>query len=163
MSRYDDILFLEHPTSSRHLPMPLADRGAQFSPFAALTGYEEVIRESARLTDSRVELVDEGLRMLNEALNRLLAHLEEQPRASFTLFVPDRHKDGGSYVTCRGRVRKFDPCARTLTLTDDTVIPLEQILQIQTENLPAGEVCPDFPGDPESRCPLPQIPQGIFF
>ena len=133
MSRYDDIIHLPRPVSQKHLPMSQADRGAQFSPFAALTGYEAVIAESARLTDGCIELVDEGLNMLDDGLKRILDRIEEQPQASFTVFVPDERKNGGKYVRIQGNVRKFDACEKTLLLTDGTEIPLEDIIQIDTE------------------------------
>ena len=130
MSRYDDIIDLPHHVSKTRVPMSMIDRGAQFSPFAALTGYEAVIAESARLTDACTELVDEGLNMLDDSLHRILEDLENQPEASFTVFVPDERKSGGKYVTVTGNVRKFDSYDKTLILTDGTEIPLEAVVQI---------------------------------
>ena len=136
MSRYDDIISLPHHVSKKHLPMSMIDRGAQFSPFAALTGYEAVIAESARLTDGCVELIDEGLNMLDDSLGRILEQLDAQPQAIFTVFVPDERKSGGKYLTIRGNVRKFDSYEKCLILTDGTEIPLEQIFHI---DLPGEE------------------------
>ena len=133
MSRYDDIIHLPQHVSKTHLPMSMIDRGAQFSPFAALTGYEAVIAESARLTDGCVELIDEGLNMLDDGLNRILNHLEDRPAATFTVFVPDERKSGGKYVTIKGNVRKFDSYEKVLILTDGTEIPLEDVIQIDTD------------------------------
>ena len=133
MSRYDDIIDLPHHVSATRTPMPLADRGAQFSPFAALTGYEAVIAESARLTDRCAELVDEGLQMLDDGLKSILDRIDGQPEAVFTVFLPDERKSGGSYVTVKGNVRRFDSCEKALILTDGTVIPLEAIMEIVTE------------------------------
>ena len=133
MSRYDDIISLPHHVSKKHLPMSMIDRGAQFSPFAALTGYEAVIAESARLTDGCIELIDEGLDMLDDGLKRILDRLDQQPAAAFTVFVPDERKAGGKYVTIKGNVRKFDSYDKTLILTDGTEIPLEDVIQIDTE------------------------------
>ena len=136
MGRYDDIIHLPHHVSKTRPHMSLIDRGAQFSPFAALTGYEAVIAESARLTDACTELVDEGLNMLDDSLKKILDRLEEQPEAIFTVFVPDDRKSGGKYLTVRGAVRKFDSYEKCLILTDGTEIPLEQIFHI---DLPGEE------------------------
>ena len=131
MSRYDDIIGLPHHVSKTRAPMSMVDRGAQFSPFAALTGYEAVIAESARLTDGCIDLMDEGLDMLDDSLKRILDRIEEQPEAVFTVFLPDERKSGGKYVTIRGNVRKFDPYEKCLILTGGRELPLEQIVHME--------------------------------
>lgn len=126
---YDDILDLPHHVSTTHPPMPMADRAAQFSPFAALTGYDDAIRETARRTDRRAEPSEEVLAMLDQKL-RLLAR---QPGAAarFTWFVPDVRKAGGAYVTVEGVVRRIDTDARRVLLENGTLIPLNDVLEIE--------------------------------
>jgi hypothetical protein len=128
--KYDDIINLPHPTSKRFPRMPLAERAAQFSPFAALTGYDSVIRETARLTGSRVELDECRRQELDAALRDLAARLDSRPEVLVTFFRKDSHKEGGEYVHVSGRLRKIDPFARTLVLEDGTVIPVDDILEL---------------------------------
>ncbi len=131
MGKYDDIIDLPHHVSETHPPMSRADRAAQFSPFAALTGYDAAVRETARVTERRIEL-DEGVKAeLNARLNRILEHLSEHPQVSLTYFVPDEKKSGGAYRTVTGTVRKLDSFAKTLTLTDGTVVPMEEMVHVE--------------------------------
>lgn len=129
--RYDDMLALPHHVSEKRARMSMVDRGAQFSPFAALTGYDAVIRETQRLTDSCIELAEGSIETLDSQLRQLLAQVASQPEVTFTCFRPDERKSGGAYVQIRGKVRKFDCCDRTVHLTDGSVIPIEQIYHIQ--------------------------------
>lgn len=131
MGNYDDIIDLPHHVSETHPPMSRADRAAQFSPFAALTGYDAAVRETARVTERRIEL-DEGVKAeLNARLNCILEHLPEHPQVSITYFMPDEKKSGGAYRTVTGTVRKLDSFAKTLTLTDGTVVPMEEIVHVE--------------------------------
>ena len=98
MHRYDDILTRERPRGKRQ-PMPVSDRAAQFAPFAALTGYDEAVAETARLTDSKIELGEDRAADINDKLCMLRDRLYERPEAEVTYFVPDGRKSGGSYVT----------------------------------------------------------------
>lgn len=102
----------------------------QFSPFAALTGYAGVIRETARLTDRKIELDETMLTALNERYQLLLSVLDAEPEVEITYFVPDECKSGGAYRTVSGVVKKADEFARRLTLTDGTVIPMEDVLML---------------------------------
>lgn len=131
--KYDDIIDLPHPTSYRHVRMSQHDRAAQFSPFAALTGYDAAVRETARLTDARRELDDTERAVLNEKLRTLRDFLDEEPEVSVTYFVPDRKKAGGEYVTVTGTVKNLDEYARTVVMADGTAIPMEQIREIGGE------------------------------
>lgn len=131
--KYDDIIHLPRPVSQRHAPMTVQDRAAQFAPFAALTGYEEVIEESGRLTDSRIDLDEGEISLLNEALNRIKERLPEQPPVRLTCFRPDGRKAGGAYCTVTGRVKKLDEYEKNLLLADGREIPLEQIFEIELE------------------------------
>ena len=124
------MLCMEHPTSERHPRMSLSDRAAQFSPFAALTGHDAAIRETARLTDSRVELAEDRRSILNDRLQLAVAFVGTAEQFTFTYFVPDRKKDGGSYLTRTGAVRKIDPVCGFIELQDRTRIPIESVTEI---------------------------------
>ena len=132
--RYDDIIDLERPVSPRHPPMTMAQRAAQFAPFAALTGYEEVIAEAARLTARPVELSEDAGRELDERL-ALLAAKTEAPGAlaavELTWFVEDGLKLGGEYVTRTLTVRRVDRTYRLLELEDRSVIPINAVINIR--------------------------------
>jgi len=129
MGAYDDIINLPHPTSARHPRMSMAERAAQFSPFQALSGYGEAIRETARLTGRRVDLTEEEKALLDEKL-RLLSDTGEV--ATFTYFLPDEKNSGGAYVTAIGSIKKIDPLEGRVLLTDGTAIPIEDILEIES-------------------------------
>ncbi len=129
--KYDDIINLPHHVSRRHAPMPLIDRAAQFSPFAALAGFDAVIQETGRQTAPQAELDESAKAELNEKLQLIFESLPSQPRAVFTCFQQDARKAGGAYVTISGRVKKIDPVGRMVTLEDGTVIPMAQIYGIQ--------------------------------
>lgn len=112
-------------------PMSMHDRAAQFSPFAALVGYGDAIAETARLTDSKIELTEDETLELNANLNRLLDSLDEQPQISVTYFVPDEKKSGGKYVEKQGVVRIFDSYAQELVFMDKTRINIQAISRIE--------------------------------
>ena len=128
MGAYDDIINLPHPTSAKHPRMSMAARAAQFSPFAALMGHGAAIRETARLTDRKIELTEEEKAVLDEKLCLLNDTGKE---ALFTYFLPDRKKDGGAYVTATGSIERLDPLERQIILTGGTIIPVEDILEIE--------------------------------
>ena len=120
---YDDIMQMPHPDSSRHTRMPLRNRAAQFAPFSALTGYQEAVQETARLTDRRMELDEDAKAALDERLRMVRAHLGEPCEWTFTYFVPDSKKSGGAYVTVSGVVKRLDTCERTVVLQNGIGIP----------------------------------------
>lgn len=127
---YDDMLNLPHPVSAAHRQMTLTERAAQFSPFAALSGYEDAIREAARLTEQRIELDDSLKERINAELQRIAAHQREHPRVSITYFLPDSQKSGGACVTQSGPLKKIDLYERQIRLMDGTSIPLDDIYEI---------------------------------
>ena len=131
---YDDILHLPHPTSKRHPRMPIVDRAAQFSPFAALTGHKTAIEETARVTDRRIELDEDAKEQLDQMLQLLLERIDEQPEITVTWFSPDKKKAGGQYHTATGKLKRIDSREGRLILTDGTQIPLEDLLRIRTES-----------------------------
>jgi len=130
--KYDDLLRLPHPASERHPRMPISDRAAIFSPFAALTGHGAAIAETARLTDQRVELGDDDRARLDRKQQLLEELAAEQPEVIVTWFLPDGRKDGGSCVTTAGRLKRTDGVERVMILTDGTRIPLDDILDIES-------------------------------
>lgn len=131
---YDDILHLPHPTSKRHPRMPIVDRAAQFSPFAALTGHGAAIEETARVTDRRIELDEDAKEQLDQTLQLLLERIDEQPEITVTWFSPDKKKAGGQYHTATGKLKRIDSREGRLTLTDGNQIPLEDLLEIRSES-----------------------------
>lgn len=130
---YDDLLNLPHPTSKKHPRMSRLDRAAQFSPFAALTGYDDAVKETARLTDRRVELSEDELAALDERLRLMLTWEGDPPLVSVTWFQPDRRKEGGAYVTTQGRIRKMDALKRVLVMEDGRKIPVDDIVELDSE------------------------------
>ena len=130
---YGDIIDLPHHRSAKRQPMSLHDRAAQFAPFAALKGYDEEIKETARVTDSRAELSEEEIFMLNEKTHFLLERIEENPKVRVTYFVPDEKKEGGSYQIKEGSLRRIDEVLRILHFTDRTEISIDDIQSIEIE------------------------------
>lgn len=131
---YDDILHLPHPTSKRHPRMPIVDRAAQFSPFAALTGHRAAIEETARVTDRRIELDEDAKEQLDQTLQFLLERIDEQPEITVTWFSSDKKKAGGQYHTATGKLKRIDTQESRLILTDGNQIPLEDLLEIRSES-----------------------------
>lgn len=128
---YEDIIRLPHHVSETHPRMSIYDRAAQFSPFAALTGHGYAIRETGRLTERRIELDENSRELLDEKMLQVVSRIREHPAVAVTYFVPDGKKDGGSYVTVSGRVKKIDEYDRAVVLMDGMRIPAEEILDIQ--------------------------------
>ena len=128
---YDDIIYLPHHVSADRPHMPLADRAAQFAPFAALTGYEAAIRETARLTDEKRELSEEQKAMISEGLRQLQARLKTAPGVTVAYFEPDSRKDGGAYRTLTGEARKVDDYLGVLEMSDGVRIPFDDILSLE--------------------------------
>lgn len=126
--RYDDIINLPHPVSQRHPQMPLADRAAQFSPFAALTGLDAALQETARLTDQRITLDEYEQAELDKTLQALREAAPQHPAVEITYFQPDARKAGGQYVTSVGHVKRIAEYEQQLILTEETSIPLAEII-----------------------------------
>lgn len=108
MGKYDYILNLQHHVSSVHPHMSMHDRAAQFSPFAALTGYNDTVRETARLTDEKQELTTDRINNLNQKITFLKENAEERPDVTIEYFVSDEKKSGGKYVTLSGKFRRIN-------------------------------------------------------
>ena len=131
--KYADIIDLPHPTSPTRPRMSREARAAQFSPFAALTGYDAAITEAGRLTDKRVVLTEEAKTVLNEKINILLEYIADTPTVTVTYFVPDKRKAGGEYVSASGRVERIDGYERTLTISEGRVVPVSDIIDIESD------------------------------
>lgn len=132
-NKYDDIIELPHHVSKRHIPMSTENRAAQFAAFAALTGYEDAIDETGRLTEDMIELDEDEIQLLDEKMNYILAHIGERPSVSFEYFVPDEKKQGGRYKVCHGIVKKIDEYKKIVVMEDGTIISMPQIRDISIE------------------------------
>ncbi len=128
--RYDDIISLPRHVSENRKHMPLRERAAQFSPFAALSGYDEAIRETARLTENKKELSDEDREALDRKLRLLSARIAEHPKVRIIRFVSDERKEGGRTVEETVILKRVDPAARVLLTQDRKTIPIDDILDI---------------------------------
>ena len=128
---YGDMLHLPHHVSKTRPQMPVANRAAQFSPFAALTGYDDAIKETARVTDTQIELSESTIADLDIKLGLLADAAAEQPEITVTYFQPDDKKDGGSYITVTGALKKIDDYARMMVLTDGKKIEIPQMTNIE--------------------------------
>lgn len=136
-SPYEDIIRLSRPVSKNHKPMSLQDRAAQFSPFAALTGYDAAVAETARLTQTALELDVDAQADLNEKLLFLQRRISQGPRITVTHFVPDAYKAGGAYVTTTGILRKLDSLGKWLLLEDGTRIFFGDIASLDSPIFPS--------------------------
>ncbi len=136
MGKYDDIINHPHHQSKTRKHMSQCDRAAQFSPFAALTGYDDSLKEAARWTDEKMELGEAQTEAVNARLNFLIEHLREAPYVVVTYFKPDEKKTGGAYLTAEGQVKKIDEYEQCIIFTDKRKIKFENILDIQCELFP---------------------------
>ena len=127
---YEDIINLPRHVSKARPQMPAMNRAAQFAPFAALTGYEAAIKETARLTDQRIELDEYAKDAINDQLHVIAERIEDRPEIAVTYFQPDPKKDGGAYVTAVGIVKKIDAYGRVVILNKGTMIPIAEIISI---------------------------------
>jgi hypothetical protein len=133
MEKYEDIINLPHHVSKTRPQMSMQDRAAQFSPFAALTGYDAAIKETGRLTVRKVEMDEEALHILNMKFQILVDSMDVRPEVTFTYFEPDKHKAGGAYVEVTGMVKKIDDFERLIVMQDGTKLPMDDILRIEGE------------------------------
>ena len=136
---YDDMIDMPHHVSSVHPQMRMEERAAQFSPFAALTGYGAVIKETARQTVPRLELSENSQEETKRQLDHLAEHIHEPPEVSITYFLADQKKEGGAYVTAAGTIKRLDDVEGILKLEDGTCIKIEDIIKIQSPVLEVGE------------------------
>lgn len=132
-NKYDKIINLPHHVSSTRPHMSMIDRAAQFSPFAALTGYDAAVKETARLTEQKIEPDEYEKAALDQRILLLQEHLKELPEVTITHFVPDERKDGGKYVSITEAVKKIDTYEKQIVLVDKSKISIENILSIEGE------------------------------
>lgn len=135
MNNYDDIINFPHHESKVHPKMSLYNRSAQFAPFAALTGYDDAIIETARLTDKRIN-IDDGLKeLINNNLQKIESMVNEHPLIEVTYFVKDKKKDGGSYITINGNIKRIDTDNNLIILTNKTKVPISEIINVKLCNI----------------------------
>ena len=133
MNKYQDILYLARPVSKVHQPMSKSNRAAQFSPFAALTGYEDAVQETARLTTDKTTLSEDQIQIINSVLNEISQYLPHSPYVQITYFEPDKRKQGGSYQQIFGTIKKFDDVYGMVIMKGNIRIPVHQIVHISIE------------------------------
>lgn len=130
MNKYKDIINLPHHVSKNHPRMSLDNRSAQFAPFSALTGYSEKIKETARITDKKIEL-DEGLKtVINNRLQIIKENIKSVPQVTITYFIKDQRKSGGSYKTIITNIKKIDEVNKIFILTNNEKIQIDDIINI---------------------------------
>ena len=129
--KYDDIIHLPHHVSKKHPQMPAMNRAAQFAPFAALTGHGAAIAETARQTDSFMELDEDQKEQLDRQLGLIQRNLGQKPAIEATYFQPDAQKEGGAYITVRGQVDKINLSSREILLADGTALPIDRLRSIR--------------------------------
>lgn len=134
MNKDGDLLTMPHPVSDRRLPMPRANRAAQFAPFAALTGYDAAVQEAGRRTEQRMELSEDAAEALNRKLCYVRDHLADEPKITATWFEPDTRKDGGTYRTASGRVKAWKPWRRCFVLHNGLAIPVDDLFELTVQN-----------------------------
>jgi hypothetical protein len=128
--KYDDIINLPHYISDKRAKMSIYDRAAQFSPFAALTGYDAAVLEAARLTERRIELSEDSRSELDRTMSMLAQILDTEPLVTVTYFLPDSRKSGGEYRTVRSRIIRIDNNAKTITFVSGVSIPISTVTSL---------------------------------
>lgn len=135
MSKYDDIIDLPHHVSDKHSQMNIYNRAAQFAPFAALTGYDDAICETARITDRKLELDEYEKERIDRILQYINENIEDIQEIKVTYFVPDSKKKGGAYIDYIGRIRRIDDVFHKLIMIDGTEILIADVLDIKGEQI----------------------------
>ena len=130
MNNYEDIINMPHHVSTKHPQMSLENRAAQFAPFAALTGYNDIIKETSRLTDMKLELSEEMKDIINDKLNFLNEKIKSKPIATITYFIKDKVKEGGSYITVTSNIKQIDLVNKYIILTNKKKISINDIIGI---------------------------------
>lgn len=128
---YADIINLPHHELKTRQRMPIINRAASFSPFAALTGYDDAVKETARLTSERIELDEGAKEILNDKLRIAADKADQEPEIKVTYFLPDKKKDGGAYITIKAVIKRIDEYERLVVFTDKSTIPIDDIYEIE--------------------------------
>ncbi|MBQ3566898.1 MAG: hypothetical protein IJA12_06940 [Oscillospiraceae bacterium] len=131
---YDDIINLSPPVSKNHKKMPLLSRAVQFAPFSALTGLDEQMNETSRLTDSRRELTDDEKNLLDMNIRIIENNIEYRPSVSIVYFIPDEKKSGGSYHKISGNVRRIEQSDGVMLFEDNQTVNLSDVVFIKIHN-----------------------------
>lgn len=129
MNNYDDIINLNRPIS-KHKHMTIEERSAQFAPFAALVGYDNAVKETARLTENKIELNDEQQDMLNFKLRYLYDNINNKNEVTITHFVKDNKKVGGKYINTTGIIKQIDSVQENIKLNNNVIIYMNDIINI---------------------------------
>ena len=132
---YDDIINLPRHVSDKHPHMSAHDRAAQFAPFAALTGHSEAVSETARYVDEKIDLGEDAIKEIQDALNYIQEHIAESPQVTITYFVADGRKQGGVYVTETARVKRIDDFGEIVYLDNGVTVKFENIFEIAPVNM----------------------------
>lgn len=132
LHNYDDIIDMPHYTSPSHKRMDVIDRAAQFSPFAALTGYDAAVEEAARLTDEKRELSEDVKAIIDAKIQMIADCLDDAPEVSITYFVPDEKKAGGAYANIVGVVKAVDAYEHCIVMTDQRKLYITRIRDINS-------------------------------
>ena len=130
MNEYDDIINLPHYVSKKHPQMSKEARSAQFAPFAALSGYEDAIKETTKLTDNKIELSDEMINIINDKLLFIEKNIQDKPLITITYFVPDKRKNGGEYISVTNSIKQIDLINNIIILTNKKEICINDIIGI---------------------------------
>ena len=130
---YEDIVNLPPHISKKHPQPTMMDRAARFAPFAAITGYEEMVLEEARITEERIDLDEGTLSILNEKLNMIQEFIDEEPEVKITYFEPDKKKSGGAYIDITGTVKRIDEYEHLVIMTDGKKIRVEDIYDLESD------------------------------
>lgn len=128
---YDDIINTEYPFKLKHPRMSIHNRSSQFAPFAALNGHSESIKETARITDSKIELSENDKERINNQLCDINEHIKEKPLVEVTYFIKDSKKEGGKYKNFKAKIRTIDLVNQILILVNKEKIPINDIIKIK--------------------------------
>lgn len=130
MDKYEDIINLPHHVSSKHPHMTLEERSAQFAPFAALTGFEDCVEETGRLTDAKIDISEDVKEILNEKIKNILKKAEKNPTIKLTYFIPDNKKSGGKYSKIEGKIKKINEINQEIIFVNGIKIKIKDIVDI---------------------------------
>lgn len=132
MGKYDDIINLQHHLSTKHPRLSIEQRAAQFAPYSALSGYGDAIKETARITENKIELSDDEKNKIDDILQQIMKEISNKPKVTITYFIPDMKKNGGKYNTQVGNIKRVDEFKQIIILEDETEIPIQDIIEISS-------------------------------
>ena len=130
---YEDIVNLPHHISKKHPQPSMMDRAARFAPFAAITGYEEMVLEEARVTEEQIHLDEDAVALICEKINMIQEFIDEEPEIKITYFEPDKKKSGGAYITITGTPKRIDEYEQLLIMTDGKKIKFDSIYRLESD------------------------------